>query len=118
LTLGILGYQRPFIPGFAHITRPLTNLLKKGTNFLWTDAHTQAVNKLIDITLNDPVLYRPDPLKQFILEVDASVFATGVILYQEHKGTRRKRPIGYHSQTFNPAERNYDIYDCKFLAII
>src|SRR6266436_5304646 len=33
-TLGILGYQRPFIPGFAHITRPLTNLLKKGTSFL------------------------------------------------------------------------------------
>ena len=37
-TLGILGYQRPFIPGFAHIARPLTNLLKKGTTFLWTDA--------------------------------------------------------------------------------
>ncbi len=110
-TLGILGYQRPFIPGFAHIARPLTNLLKKGTAFLWTDAHTQAIDKLIDITLNDPVLYRPDPLKQFILEVDASAFATGAILYQEHEGTRRKRPVGYHSQTFNPAERNYNIYD-------
>ncbi len=56
-TLGILGYQRPFIPGFTHIARPLTNLLKKGTTFLWTDVHTQAVEKLIDITLNNPVLY-------------------------------------------------------------
>ncbi len=55
--LGILGYQRPFIPGFTHIARPLTNLLKKGTNFLWTDAHSQAIEKLIDITLNDPILY-------------------------------------------------------------
>ncbi len=117
-TLGILGYQRPFIPGFTHIAQPLTNLLKKGTNFIWTDAHTQAVEKLIDITLNDPVLYRPDPLKQFILEVDALAFATGAILYQEHEGTRWKRPVGYHSQTFNPAERNYDIYDQEFLAII
>src|SRR6266478_3004920 len=106
-TLGILGYQRPFIPGFAHITRPLTNLLKKGTNFLWTNEHSEAVEKLINITLNDPVLYRPDPLKQFILEVDTSAFATGAILYQEHEGTKRKRPVGYHSQTFNPAERNY-----------
>ncbi len=118
LTLGILGYQRPFIPGFAHIARPLTNLLKKGANFLWTDAHSQAVEKLIDITLNDPVLYCPDPLKQFILEVNASAFATGAILYQEHKGTKRKRPVGYHSQTFNPAEQNYDVYDREFLAII
>ncbi len=117
-TLGILGYQRPFIPGFAHIARPLTNLLKKGSAFLWMDVHTQAVDRLIDITLNDPVLYQPDPLKQFILEVDASAFATGAILYQEHEGTRWKRPMGYHSQTFNPAERNYDIYDREFLAII
>jgi len=44
LTLGILGYQRLFIPGFAHIAQPLTNLLKKGTNFLWMDAHSQAVD--------------------------------------------------------------------------
>src|SRR6266478_5680875 len=100
LTLGILGYQRPFIPGFAHIAHPLTNLLKKGTEFLWMDTHTQAVKRLIDIMLNDPILYHPDPLKQFTLEVDASAFATGAILYQEHEGTRRKRLVGYHSQTF------------------
>src|SRR6266850_1105871 len=28
-TLGVLGFQRPFIPGFATIAKPLTNLLKK-----------------------------------------------------------------------------------------
>ncbi len=60
----------------------------------------------------------PDPLKQFTLEVDALAFATGAILYQEHEGTRQKRPIGYHSQTFNPAKQNYNIYDQEFLAII
>ncbi len=87
-TLGILGYQRPFILGFAHIARPLTNLLKKGTSFLWTSTHTQAIERLINITLNDLVLYQPDPFKQFTLEVDASAFATGAILYQEHEGTR------------------------------
>src|SRR6266403_1216724 len=116
--LGILGYQRPFILGFAHIARPLTNLLKKGTNFLWTDTHTQAVKRLINITLDDPILYQPDPLKPFILEVDTSAFTTRAILYQEHEGTKQKRPVGYHSQTFNPAERNYDIYNQEFLAII
>jgi hypothetical protein len=31
--LGVLGYQRPFIPNFACFTRPLTNLLKKDTTF-------------------------------------------------------------------------------------
>jgi len=52
------------------------------------------------------------------LEVDTSAFTTGAILYQEHEGTRRKRPVGYHSQTFNLVERNYDIYNREFLAII
>ncbi len=117
-TLGVLGYQRPFIPGFVHITRPLTNLLKKGMTFTWSTTHTEAINKLIAIVLNDPVLFRPDPKKPFILEVDASTFATGAILYQTHEETGWKRPVGYHSQTFNPAEQNYDIYDQEFLAII
>jgi hypothetical protein len=34
--LGVLGYQRPFIQGFASIARPLHNLTKKGTQFCWT----------------------------------------------------------------------------------
>jgi hypothetical protein len=32
-TLGVLGYQRPFIRGFAHLVRPLTQLLKKEKKF-------------------------------------------------------------------------------------
>ena len=34
--LGVLGYQRPFIPNFTGFARPLTNLLKKDTPFEWT----------------------------------------------------------------------------------
>ncbi len=117
-TLGVLGYQRPFIPGFAHIAQPLTNLLKKGAAFTWTSSHTEAVNKLIAIVLSDPVLFHPNPKEPFILEVNTSAFATEVILYQMHKETRWKHPVGYHSQTFNPAEWNYDVYNREFLAII
>ena len=34
--LGILGYQRPFIPHYADIARPLTTLTKKNSPFIWT----------------------------------------------------------------------------------
>ncbi len=94
-----------------HIAWPLTNLLKKGTTFMWSPTHTEAINKLIAIVLNDLVLFRPDPKKPFILEVDASAFTTGAILYQTHEETGWKHPVGYHSQTFNPAKQNYNIYD-------
>jgi len=36
-TMGVLGYQRPFIPGFAAIARPIVELTKKGTPFEWTE---------------------------------------------------------------------------------
>ena len=40
-TLGILGYQRPFIRGYADLARPLMELTKKGVPFKWkTDTKT------------------------------------------------------------------------------
>ena len=81
-TLGVLGFQRPFIPGFADIARPLTNLLKKETEFHWTPECTSALETLIHIVTMSPVLAAPDPDRQFILEVDASQYATGAILFQ------------------------------------
>jgi hypothetical protein len=36
--LGVFGYHRPFIPGFAEVAKPLTDLLKKDVKFVWGDA--------------------------------------------------------------------------------
>jgi len=36
-TMGVLGYQRPFILGFAAIAKPIIELTKKGTPFEWTE---------------------------------------------------------------------------------
>jgi hypothetical protein len=66
--------------------------------------------------LDNPVLQQPDLSCPFFLQVDASAFATGAILMQ--KDERGKHvAVGFHSQTFNKAERNYNIHDCEFLAI-
>ena len=81
-TLGVLGYHRALIPGFADIARPLLNLLKKGVPFIWTLECTATLNRLITLTTTDPVLQQPDHNKPFELEVDASQFAMGAILYQ------------------------------------
>jgi hypothetical protein len=123
-TLGVLGFQRPFIPGFADIAKPLTTLLKKNLEFKWTDDCTNALETLINIVTSEPVLVPPDTAQQFILEVDASQYATGAILFQadktlkDRKGNPILRPCGYHSQTFSATEQRYPIYDHEFLAII
>jgi RNase H-like domain found in reverse transcriptase/Integrase zinc binding domain len=75
------------------------------------------LNKLIDIVTSDPVLHRPNYDLPFTLEVDASQYAMGAILYQPNdKG--RLCPVGYHSHTLNPAERGYDVHDRELLAVI
>jgi RNase H-like domain found in reverse transcriptase len=109
-TLGVLGYQRPFIRGFAQLARPLTQLLKKDKKFKWTDECMTALNELIDIVTSDPVLHRPNYDLPFTLEVDASQYATGAILYQPNE-QGRLCPVGYHSHTLNLVERGYDVHD-------
>jgi len=46
-TLEILGYQRPFIQRYADLARPLMELIKKETPFIWEDKHTEALDQLI-----------------------------------------------------------------------
>jgi Reverse transcriptase (RNA-dependent DNA polymerase) len=60
-TLGVFGYQRPFIRGFANIAKPLTELTKKDTPFLWTPRCTDAIQRLKQLILSDPVLQQPHP---------------------------------------------------------
>jgi Reverse transcriptase (RNA-dependent DNA polymerase) len=50
-TLGVFGYQRPFIRGFADIAKPLTELTKKDTPFVWTPRCTAAIQWLKGIML-------------------------------------------------------------------
>jgi RNase H-like domain found in reverse transcriptase len=57
-------------------------LLKKEKKFEWMDECTAALDKLIGIVTSDPVLHRPNYDLPFTLEVDASQYATGAILYQ------------------------------------
>jgi RNase H-like domain found in reverse transcriptase len=116
-TLGVLGYQRPFICGFVHLVRPIMQLLKEDRKFEWMDKCTVALDKLIGIVMSDPVLHRPNYNLPFTLEVDASQYATGAILYQPNdKG--RLCPVGYHSHTLNPAERGYDVHNRELLAVM
>ena len=116
-TLGVLGYQRPFIKNSAVIARPLHNLTKKDTPFKWTQECMNALEQLIQAVKSEPVLYQPDFTKQFELEVDVSLFAIGAVLFQRDK-EGWQRPISYFSQALNPTERNYNIWDREFLAMI
>jgi hypothetical protein len=96
----------------------------KGAEFLWTNECREALQCLKDIVTSEPVLVPPQQNKQFILEVDASQYATRAILYQadpklkDRKGNPLLRPCRYHAQIFSTTEQQYPIYDREFLAIM
>lgn len=86
------GYYRRFVSQFGVISKPLTNLLKKGTLFIWTsetEAAFQALNKALIFA---HVLALPKFSLPFIIETDASTKGIGVVL--QHQG----HPIAYVSK--------------------
>jgi hypothetical protein len=115
-TLGLLNYHRAFVPGFSHIVKLLTQLLKKHVKFVWTESCTKVLNRIINILTTKPVLTHSDPKKPFELEVDASDYATGAILFQ-HDERGKPKLLGFHSKTLSKEEINYDIYDKELTAV-
>lgn len=114
--LGLTGYYRQFIKGYASIAHPLTSLLKKDVTFIWGEEHQQAFDALKEKLISSPVLIFPDYSKEFILCTDASDIGLGGILMQERKG--KLQPIAYASRLCTAAERNYSITERETLAII
>ena len=102
-TLGILGYQHPFIPNYANIAKPLTALTQKNHPFVWTPECRHALDTLIDTVLANPRLQQPNPTKPFFLQVDASAYATGAVLTQVDDRVKHEA-VGYHSKSFSEAE--------------
>ncbi|CAI7749116.1 unnamed protein product [Closterium sp. NIES-53] len=114
--LDFANYYNRFMPQYAKIATPLTNLLKKNTPFKWEDVHQQAMEQLKTALTSAPVLILPDPEKNYVIEADASDQAFGAVLMQDQgKGLQ---PIAYLSNKLHGAELNYPIHDKEALAII
>ena len=59
----------------------------------------------------------PNVSKQFFIMTNASLMVSGGVLMQKDSNSDY-HPCAYHSVSFSPAERNYDIYDWELLAVI
>ena len=115
--IGFTNFYRPFIRKFSKLVRPLINLTKKDTPFVWNEACIEAFENLKQRVVSTPILNHFDPKRQAILETDSSDFVTGGILSQyDNEGILH--PIAFYSKTIVPAKYNYYIYDKELLAII
>ena len=117
--LGLSGYYRRFVQGYAEIARPLNQLLRKDSKWQWTDQCEAAFNKLKEKLTSPPILAFPDFSEdsRFLLYTDASHQSTGYVLGQRDK-QGREVVIGYAGRSLRPAERNWGISDLEGLALV
>lgn len=110
--LGLAGYYRKFVRHFGIISRPLTELLKKGVVFRWTPTHEESFQALKTALTTAPVLALPNFAKPFVVETDASDGGIGAVLMQD------QRPIAFLSQTLGPRLRMLSTYEKESMAIL
>lgn len=115
--LGFANFYRRFIGDFSKTVRPMTELLRKDTKWVWGQRQQEAFDELKRCFTTAPILAMPDLEKPFVLECDASDFATGAVLSQVG-GDGQVHPIAFYSKSLNDAERNYEIYDKELLVIV
>ena len=116
--LGTFGFWRPYIPHFAMITAPLSQLLKHGIVWRWREEIEQAaLDALKKSVLTAPVLMHPDVKNPFVVVTDASDYGIGASLEQsDHDG--RRRPVAFFSHKLSDAERKYPVHERELLAIV
>lgn len=115
--LGFANFYQRLIEGFAKKARPLNNLTWKDIKWNWSTDQQEAFQSLKDSFTSSTILVLWDLEKSTRIEVDASGFATGGTLSQlQEDGLWH--PIAFCSASMIPTEYNYEIYNCKMLAII
>ena len=114
--IGLCGYYRKFVRGFAEIAKPLYKLLERDATFNWSEECQAAFEKLKTALISAPVLSYPRQDGKFILDTDASNEAIGAVLSQEQEG--EERVILYYSRTLSRPERNYCVTRRELLAVI
>lgn len=115
--LGLAGWYRRFIPDFATITAPITNMLKKGQPKIeWSNEARDSLEKIKKCLTSSPVLANPNYELPFIIQTDASDVGMGGILVQGEG--EDERVVAYWSLKLSAAQRKYQTTERECLAVI
>jgi len=98
--MGLIGYYKRFIVGYAKIAEPLFALTKKNCKFLWTPICHSTFVALKRRLVEALVLVKLDFNKPFILDVKWSIRGVQTILSQ--KVGRQEQVKAYASKGLSP----------------
>ena len=96
---------------------PLHTLTSSKVRFVWTPEAERAFQDLKLRFTSASILVLPDPMQQFVVEVDASNVGVGVVLSQRSSKDNKLHPCAFLSCKLSQAERNYPVGERELLAI-
>ena len=118
--LGLLSFYRRYIPGFASVAAPLTDLTKESgrscRSIHWTPDCASALQEIQDILSRKPVLLLPRLDLPFVLQTDASSTGLGAVLLQEFEDSLH--PVCFASRKLLDREKRYSTIERECLAIV
>lgn len=115
--IGMTGWYRRFIPNFATVIAPITDLLKKNNlPFKWNKNADTAFEELKEMLIQPPILTPPDFSQPFSIQCDASDTGVGAVLTQNIDDN--ERVIAFYSSKLNKAQTNYTATEKECLAVI
>jgi hypothetical protein len=79
----LVGCYPRFIPNISKISKPITEILKKGTEYVWSKDCDEAFQTLKKLLTTSLVLHQPDITKSFNIYCDASGSGLRCVLMQE-----------------------------------
>ena len=90
----------------------MTELLKKGVPFHWTELQSNSFEALKQALTSAPVLGLPDFTKPFCIETDASGIGVGAVLMQGG------HPLAFVSKALGPRSQGLSTYEKEYMAIL
>ncbi|XP_013624264.1 PREDICTED: uncharacterized protein LOC106330322 [Brassica oleracea var. oleracea] len=110
--LGLAGYYRRFVKGFASMAQPLTKLTGKDVQFVWTEGCAVSFSKLKMMLTTTPVLALLMDNEPYVVYTDASKVGLWCVFMLQGK------VIAYASRQLRKHEGNYPTHDLEMAAVV
>lgn len=114
--LGLAGYFSKYVPNFSVVVEPLREVLRDGSQFVWSEQCQGSFDKVKQVIGQSPILAMFDPRLEVVVRTDASHEGLGACLNQIKDG--QEVTVSFASRTLSHAERNYSVGEKEALACV
>lgn len=102
--LGKINFYNKYIVNSSSLLEPLHNLLRKNSEFIWTEQCQNSFEEVKTHLCSQPILAIFDPALDIIIETDASGEGIGAVFKQRQENGEIK-PVAYFSKKLKDYQR-------------